>query len=328
MTDKEQAERILPALDLGLSGLGQGRWIARKSVGVEPMVQGNNLAAAPHAQFPGKGRAGSNRNIGAPYRLPGEPTLEQSVGPDGVVAPGVDIAPEIGRSIEGVTGEKYLRYRRTPKGKVAGGNQHLGGAPANQPRQRQLLAQKTPGRTGGFRILEKGDVGQFPKFGAQRGIQEHGRLSVRSPRQMGNHVAQVGKASTGARGPAIDEQSDHRLGHQRLGIIGWERQSQNRQATGAGPGERTRRPRPRPEPHRRAETPETKNTRRDNTPRQRASLRRWRGPDPRAPPWPAELNSDVGWRFASSRQRLSRHSTQSSPAMQRKATRPAGPPTR
>ena len=53
--------------------------------------------------------------------------------------------------------------------------------------------------------LEKRNIREFGEFGAQRGADEDSGLHIRAARQLGDDIAQVGWARTGAGRQAIDE---------------------------------------------------------------------------------------------------------------------------
>src|SRR5258708_11565905 len=63
-----------------------------------------------------------------------------------------------------------------------------------------------------FLRFGKGNVRSLSKFPANNGIQQNRSFRIHFPREMGNHIAKISKASTGTRGKAVDKQSDHRLG--------------------------------------------------------------------------------------------------------------------
>src|SRR6266446_369473 len=212
MAYKKEAESVFPLLELGLRRRWQRRCVARKSIWVKSMVHRKYLSATPLAKFLGKRFTRGNGNVGASYGSPCQPALDDSIRPYRVISAGTNIAEKISGGIKRVTRQKYLRDGRVPKRKVARGNQHLRAAAPDQFRQRRLLTNDTTEHSGGFCGFDKGNVWKLSKFPANRRIQQDRSFRIHSPRQMGNHVAQVGKASTRTRGKAIDKQSDHRLG--------------------------------------------------------------------------------------------------------------------
>src|SRR5258708_39826719 len=196
------------------------------------MVRGAYLPATPLAKFLAKRFTRGNGIVGAPNGSPCQPALDNSVRPYPVVSASTNIAEKITGRIKRVTRQKYLRDGRVPKRKVARGNQPLRAASPDQFRQRRLLTNDTTDHSGGFCGFDKGNVWKLSKFPANRRIQQNRGFRIHSPRQMGNHIAQIGKASTRTRGKAIDKQSDHRLGSTAPKLAGDGRRARETTANG------------------------------------------------------------------------------------------------
>ena len=103
MAHKKQPESILAILRLSEGINWQRSGIAGESIGVKTMVKGDHFPSAPIAEFAGEGCAWRNRKVCAPYRLAGQRSLDQGVGPDRVIAAGANITDKICGSVKRVT---------------------------------------------------------------------------------------------------------------------------------------------------------------------------------------------------------------------------------
>src|ERR1700694_4412252 len=122
-------------MQLSLHGVWQRRRVAGKQVTIEPVVNSHDIFSRPFAELFRKSLARNDRDIGPVHGPPSEPTFDQCVDPKHVISPLLDIAIKIGRYIERVSRQKYLRQRRVPEGKVPSRNEDLRtGAPPQVPK--------------------------------------------------------------------------------------------------------------------------------------------------------------------------------------------------